>query len=427
MLRSLTAAALAAASIVVHAAEAPPPAPVSPGADVAAMLAPGFERVLLDRGRFLRARIVRHESGLAWLEREDGLRIVALESSVVRVLPADEALPARDAPTGVFLRDGRTLSLRLVARTPSGLLGEDSDGQRIFVRDIRLTRGEDAPLDLSEPLFVPPERGGAGVPALVTTKAGVVLEATLLTPGEDATLLEDGAGRLAVLADAITRLTVAGGVETPALTRQIPWPSDLSSSRGLALPAGALLRPRTVLLAQTGGVTWVEAGVLENLQLSLGTAWPLGYQSGAGWNLLVEAKGGLSLGSHLHLAAGLSASVAETGNILFLFASATFGTRDLYASLYAGPPLAATYAAGAFGDRVVALSGLWRFSRRFAAVTEGWVGLDGGTPFALAASLRFVHARVSADLGLARVPSSDVPMPWVGFSVGIAMPREVTP
>jgi hypothetical protein len=194
------------------------------------------------------------------------------------------------------------------------------------------------------------------------------------------------------------------------------------------MPNAFVRRPGDAVLNQSAGVTAIDGAPLPHLQVSLGSAWPVWYAEDAGWNALATAKVGFSVGDHLHLAAGAHAFVAQAGSAVFLFAAATIGTPDLNVSVYAGPPLAASAAAGRFGDRVVALSGSWRFVPSFALVTEHWVGLDGGgSPFAGAIGVRALRRRGSIDAGVMKVPASGGLLPWVGFALALALPKEVTP
>jgi hypothetical protein len=343
------------------------------------------------------------------------------------VLPADETFPAAGGGAFVYLRDGRVVRGRPVLRGWDGLLLEDDGGARSFVRDVRLVRGADAPLAVSPPPLVP-EPGAAAAPARVRTRpAGRVLEGSLLGRSEDALLVEvQGLGRVAVLADAVEHLDVASGAGLPPRTRAEPWPPDPTAHRGLALPT-ALLHDGGAVISQTGLVTSVDAWPLRHLQLSIGTAWPIWYQAEVGNNALATAKGGFAVGERLHLAGGVHAVLAEAGSSVFAFAAATYGTPALSVGVYAGPPLPGSIEAGRFGDRVLAATASWRFSPRFAVLTEHWFGLDGGATYAGALGVRHVRRRLAIDLAVMLVPDFDVPLAWVAFGYALAMPREVVP
>jgi hypothetical protein len=420
-----------AAATPADAATLPTPAPsagvpAGDSADLAAVAAPGFERVLLAGNRLLRARVRSREGGNALLEREDGLLVLARERSIERVLSADEVFPAAGGGALVYLRDGRVVRGRPVLRGWDGLLLEDDGGARVFVRDVRLVQGADAPLAVSRPPLVPAP--SAAAPARVRTRpAGRVLEGSLLGRSEDALLVEaQGLGRVAVLADAVEHLDVAPGAKLPPRTRAEPWPPDPTAHRGLALPT-ALLRDGGAVVSQTGLVTSVDAWPLRHLQLSVGTVWPIWYHAEVGNNVLATAKGGFGVGERLHLAGGVQGVLAEAGSSVFAFAAATYGTPELSASVYAGPPLPGSLEAGRFGDRVFAASAAWRVSPRFAALTEHWVGLDGEAAYAGALGVRHVRRRFAIDLAVMLVPDSDVPLAWVAFGYAVAMPREVAP
>jgi hypothetical protein len=362
--------------------------------------------------------------------REDGLLVLVRSGDIRLVVPAADpfpAAPAGTAETRVFSRDGSAVHGVVAAVTPDGALVDTPEGRR-FIPDVRRAIGPAAPIVISAAPVIPEARG-EGVPGRVVLAGGRVLESTILARNEDAVLVDvPGRGRVAVLSSAVAEVTAEPGRELPSAAHRETWHPDPSAPRAMALPTAFLQRRGSVLLDQALGVTSLRAGVLDHAEIAVSTAWPYAYADGAGWNVVGTLEAGIGLGDRVHVAAGVLAFAAEGGSAAYLFGAFTVGTPDLYLSAYVGPPLAGTAHAGDFGDRVAALSGLVRIGARLALVTENWVALGSDTlQIANALGARVLLGRGALDVGVARVPATDLPVPWVGFSVAFGAREEVVP
>lgn len=406
---------------VVSAAGGP-----APGAE----LAPGFERVLLADRRLIRARPLRQEGRNRILQREDGLLLLLPAAAIRAVYAAGEPLPA--APEGtpitrIFLRSGREERGVVAVSTSEGLLADLPEGRRFFA-DVRLVLGPPPPLVLEPPVVIP-EPIGEPVPGVVELAGGGSLAGRILARNEDAVVLDaDGMGKVAVLAAALGRVAPAPGAKLQPATHRDRWWVDPGASRALALPNGLLQRPGDLIVRHALAVTAVEFSPVAHLSLSLGSALPIFYAQEARPNVLASVKAGLSAGDLLHFALGVHGAASSGGSAAFLFAAATVGTADRQASLYLGPPLAGTSPITGVGDRVIALSGVWRLSAGFALATEHWLEPATRRPvWTGAAALRVLFRRICLDGGALWSTSRGKVYPWVGLGYGLALAQEVTP
>lgn len=296
---------------------------------------------------------------------------------------ARELRPAFRGDEGIFLlREGGTITGRLLTTSDNGDVVELADGSRTFLPGHSILG------------LLAPEGDGVRV----VLRDGRVVEGRLVEGSGETVRLEAAGARIDLPARAVReargqegRLALARGLVDPARGRSLWAPTAFALDPGeISLAAGPLPSPA------------VSAGLLLGLGLSAGTTLPVWYADGLGTNGTLGASLSLTILPWLRAAGGIEAYFSSKGDLVSAFAATTVGSEDRYLSLFAGAPPAGADRLGGYGRRIVSAAASWRPWSSVALLAEAWRGIDGqrhGTLGALGA--RIFAQRVALDVGLA--------------------------
>ena len=255
----------------------------------------------------------------------------------------------------------------------------------------------------------------------VRLTSGDGLRGILVAQARDTVVIElPSAGRIELQRSAITSLSLANRTRIgpegqlyrrdPNRTRYLYGPSAFS------LEAGEGYVSQKELL-----FTAVAYGVTDNITVLGGTILPAAF--GGSFVGILGAKLGYELVDEtLHLAAGgemLAMGLSEMGGFGFFFGSATLGDVDRHLTVSVGRPFRFGAAEEAVGPLITTLSGAYRLSRRFAALTENWIMLPSADSDWL--RLHGLAGRVildswALDIGGIWLSDFEFPLPWLDLT-----------
>jgi hypothetical protein len=303
--------------------------------------------------------------------------------------------PRRVAQRGdrglLHLRDGQIVEGTLVTSSDDGDAVDLADGKRRVFPGHSVIEVE--PISELEPWAGLREGevravlhdGGAVTGRLVGREAGALV------------LEERGGAQRSFRADQVKALYGPAGPLPPLRSGTSP-----SRIRALWAQTAFILDPGEVILTSSEVLTaQASGGVFRWTMVSAATTVPVGYASDAGGNATLRATLGTEVLPRLHLAGGLEAWFSSQGSVISGFGAVTYGDEAQWGSLYLGPPPTSVQSLGSFGDRLLSVSGGWRFSPLLAAVVEAWAGTGAGSHgllLAAAARLRVWHLDVDAGL-----------------------------
>jgi len=225
---------------------------------------------------------------------------------------------------------------------------------------------------------------------------------------------------LAAAAVPVRALAQPGPGELPAGQT---WFRDTNVTRHLYSPTGFMLRQGEGYLSQKEVLlTSFGYGVTDNVSVMVGSVVP-GWFLGAG-NLFGGVKLGVEAADVLHLAVGFQALYLPVpfpgGTVGALHATATYGTRDLNLTLSAATLVTIPNFYTSPYPALVIAGGMWRVSSTLVLQTEHWFipqlgayRVDGVIMFNSVGVRVMVDRNLSMDLGIARVPKLDFPLPWL--------------
>ena len=228
------------------------------------------------------------------------------------------------------------------------------------------------------------------------------------------------AGRLELQRSAIASLSLANRTRIgpegqlyrrdPNRTRYLYGPSAFTLEKG----EGYVSQKELLFTAAAYGVT-------DHMTVLGGTIFPALF--GGQFAGILGSKIGYELvDDTLHLAAGgevLVMGLSEMGGFGFFFGSATLGDVDRHFTLSVGRPFRFGAAEEAVGPLITTLSGAYRLSRSFAAVTENWIMLPSADSDWL--RLHGLAGRVileswALDIGGIWLPDFEFPLPWLDLT-----------
>lgn len=292
-------------------------------------------------------------------------------------------------------------------------------------------------LTLSQTPAEPPEASRASAPeapagkpvlSRVTLRDGQVLRGTVVTRDAQHLVLELGGGsRMDLPVELVEKVEE----EPSAYVRDSGeiWLTDPNRTRYLYAPSALMLRQGEGYFSQKELLfSSINYGLTDHITLQAGSVLPLWFVEG-GANFIGGVKVGGSPTERIHLAAGAQGLVipgfgSDLGVVGFLFGTGTYGTPNAHVSLGLGKPFQLNNTGGRLpSDFIVTLSGNLRVAERVALVTENWVlptlsspDASGLPPMLNSLAVRLFGEHWAVDLGLIRVPSVPVPVPWLDFS-----------
>lgn len=329
----------------------------------------------------------------------------------VSPIRARDGRPARRGDVGTFvLANGQLVEGRLLTSTALGSVIRRDTGERLFLGAGELVA------------VVPP--GGTAWGGLEDGEARAFLEDGRVVRGRvvDRTsrtlVLETPEGQVALAADELRDAYSTGGGRLRLLGR-----ADVAAQRAVWAPTAFTPAPGAVTLSSAQLLqTSVSVGLPLGVVASASTTMPAWFASELDWNGSLGVRVGREVVSGVHVSCGAVTFLSGEGRLASVTASATVGSRDRYLSVYGGPPPASADALGAFGDRILAVSGGWRVARRASVIAEGWLGPEAlGSERLGAIAARFLGSRFSVDLGAAYAPARGV-LPFLGLELAVGGP-----
>ncbi len=249
---------------------------------------------------------------------------------------------------------------------------------------------------------------------------GQVIRGTLVDQNADHIVLELATGgRMTLPRKSIRRLSVDKHAKVDA-SGEMRF-ADPNRTRYLYGPSAFTLKKGECYFSQKQlFFSAVACGVHDNVTLLAGAVVPAWFMGEDGLNVIVAAKAGLPVADKFRIAGGFETIfVPQAGAFGFLFANATYGTRDAHITLAAGKPVVLRKGEFDPGAMIATISGNYRISRSVALITENWlINPTADLTLIDALGVRLMGEQHAVDLGLIFIPTEnlDIPIPWLDYT-----------